>query len=91
MTPSSSRRNQIDADRLQEIPAALEEIDARGHLLVIAPDRLQRLALMQALSERGLLAWNRVLARYQLTPLGQEFLVRHHDAIAASRVRAAAG
>jgi hypothetical protein len=91
MTLSPAPRNQIDADRLQEIPAALEEIEARGHLLVIAPDRLQRLALMQALSQRGFLIWNRVLTKYQLTPLGQEFLVRHHDAIAASRVRAATG
>ena len=92
MTASFTPRTKIDEDQYRDrIPTALEEIHARGNLLRFAPERPDRLALMQVLSMQGLIAWNRVLAKYELTATGSESLARYQDRIAEGQKKAAQG
>jgi hypothetical protein len=53
---------------------SLEHIETHGNLLLFAPDRPQRLGMMKVLGKQGLVAWNKGEAKYQLTPLGRQFL-----------------
>ena len=92
MLASSARRDQGDNDHLHEmVPTALEEIEARGHLLNFAPNRPQRLALIKVMAEKGFVVWNRALVKYELTALGYENLAKYQDKIAAGRKSAMQG
>lgn len=80
MTAAFMPRPPIDEDRYRDrIPAALAAIHARGNLLHFAPDRPERLALMQVLSAHELIVWNKVLAKYELTAAGHNSLAAHQD------------
>jgi hypothetical protein len=75
MTDLFTPRAAVDEDLYRgRIPEALAAIDTQGNLLQCAPDRADRLALMQVLATQELITWNRALARYQLTAAGQERL-----------------
>jgi hypothetical protein len=92
MTPSPARSGHPDDDLWRTtIPTALEEIEAQGNLLHFAPERTDRLTLIRILADRKLVAWDRSLARYQLTTLGQDALATYLDRVAAGRAHAARG
>ena len=92
MTGSFTPRPAVDEDRYRDrLPAALAEIEACGNLLTFEPDRTDRLGLMQVLSAHGLISWNRVLAKYELTATGNERLADHQDKAEKSRRKAAQG
>jgi len=75
MSTSDAIREKRDTQKPAEPPsAALEHIEERGSLLWFAPDRVQRLALMKAMTEKGFVAWNATARKYQLTPLGRQCL-----------------
>ena len=85
-------RPPIDEDQYRDrIPAALAAIHARGNLLNFEPDRAHRLALLQVLSAQGLICWNRVLAKYELTAAGNDSLAAHQDNADKARRKTAQG
>jgi len=63
--------------RLEQILVALEHIEARGSLLLFAPDHMQRARLMKMMTEIKLVTWNAVAKKYELTPFGYECLAAH--------------
>ena len=90
MTALFTPRAKVDEDSYRDrIPTALEEIHARGNLLRFAPERPDRLALMQVLSVQGLIGWNKTLAKYELTEAGNECLAQYHDRLAKGQRKAA--
>jgi hypothetical protein len=52
----------------------LEHIEAHGNLLLFSPHRAERVRVMKVLGEQGLVVWNKGAAKYELTPLGRQFL-----------------
>jgi siderophore synthetase component len=56
---------------------ALEHIEARGSLLLFAPDHAQRVQLMKVMAEIELVAWNAMAKKYELTPLGRQRLAEY--------------
>ena len=85
-------RPPIDENQYRDrIPAALAAIHARGNLLKMEPDRTHRLALLQVLSAQGLIRWNRVLAKYELTSAGSDSLAAHEDKADKARRKTAQG
>ncbi len=92
MTALFTPRAKVDEDSYRDrIPTALEEIHALGNLLRFAPDRPDRLALMQVLSVQGLIGWSKTLARYELTEAGNECLAQYHERLAKGQRKAAQG
>jgi hypothetical protein len=63
----------LDEEGLR-VGAALEIIRQGGDLEQFAGDRAEMLALMMTVTKRGLIAWNRTQARYDLTRLGEAHL-----------------
>jgi hypothetical protein len=55
---------------LEPILVALEHIETHGSLLSFTRDHGQRVRLMRRMTELGLLAWNAIAKRYELTPFG---------------------
>jgi hypothetical protein len=58
----------------ERLLAALEHIQTSGSVRRWVPDRAQRVALMTAMMNERLVEWDMVAARYELTPLGQQWL-----------------
>ncbi len=67
---------------------ALEHIEKRGSLLRFAPNRLERLGLMKAMFEQGLVVWNKTARKYELTTSGRQCLAEYRKKIAIGRLRA---
>jgi len=59
---------------LEPILVALEHIEARGSLLLFAPDHARRVRLMKLMTEIELVTWNAVVKKYELTPFGCQCL-----------------
>ena len=62
---------------LEPLFVALEHIEARGSLLLFAPDHAQRVRLMKAMTETELVVWNAMVKRYQLTAFGLHRLAEY--------------
>jgi hypothetical protein len=62
------------AQSIEPLFGALDQIGERGSLLWFLPDRTQRLGMMNALGKQGLVAWNQALGRYELTEAGRQCL-----------------
>jgi hypothetical protein len=56
---------------------ALEHIEARGSLLLFAPDHAQRVRLMKVMTEIELVAWDATAKKYELTPHGRQRLAEY--------------
>ena len=71
MSTSDAVRERDDSQTtLDLILAALEHIEARGTLLLLAPDHAWRVRLMKLMTEFELVAWNATAKKYELTPFG---------------------
>jgi hypothetical protein len=78
MSMSDAVREKTDTQEPTEpLLAALEHIEKRGRLLLLVPDRAQRLGLMKALTKQKLVAWNAAVTKYELTPLGAQSLAEY--------------
>ena len=75
MSTSDAVRAKGDLETtLELILVALEHIEARGSLLLLAPDHAQRVRLMKRMTEFKLVAWNAAAKKYELTPFGCQCL-----------------
>jgi hypothetical protein len=54
--------------------AALAQIEMRGSLVGLVPDRTKRIGLMQAMSVNKLVTWNAMTRSYELTSFGHQCL-----------------
>ena len=78
MSTSDAVRERGDSQTtLELILVALEHIEARGSLLLLAPDHAWRIRLMKRMTEFELVAWNAVAKKYELTPFGCQCLAEH--------------
>ena len=74
-TSDTTIRERGDSETtLELILIALEHIEARGSLLLLAPDHAWRSRLMKLMTEFKLVAWNAVAKKYELTPFGCQCL-----------------
>jgi hypothetical protein len=58
----------------QTILAALEHFEERGRLHGFGTSRQEKLTVMKAVIEQGLVAWHKAVGKYELTTLGQKRL-----------------
>ena len=96
MSMSDAIRDTRDTQpSLEPILVALEHIEARGSLLLFAPDHAQRVRLMKVMTEIELVAWNAMAKKYELTPFGCQCLCRvsrdHSFVISLNDLGASAG
>jgi hypothetical protein len=78
MSTSDATREKRDTQTpVEPLFVALEHIEARGSLLLFAPDHAQRVRLMKAMTEIELVAWNATLKKYELTPFGRQRLAEY--------------
>ena len=77
-TSDTTIRERGDSETtLELILIALEHIEARGSLLLLAPDHAWRIRLMKRMTEFELVAWNAVAKKYELTPFGCQCRAAH--------------
>jgi hypothetical protein len=78
MSTSDTIREKRDTQTpLEPLFVALEHIEARGSLLLFAPNHAQRVRLMKAMTEIELVAWNATVKKYELTPFGRQRLAEY--------------
>ena len=82
MTLDTARENINSHEPLEPLLAVLHEIEKRGSLLRLMPDRRQRVGLMMALAKQKLVVWDAAAVKYELTDLGSRTLAKfkHGDA-----------
>jgi hypothetical protein len=82
MSTSDVIRERRDTETsVEPILVALEHIDARGSLLLFAPDHAQRVRLMKAMTEIKLVVWNAMAKKYELTPFGRQRLAEYRGTL----------
>ena len=54
----------------QMILAALEHIEKRGSMQGFLTSRQEKLTVMKAITEQGLVVWNKMAGKYELTMTG---------------------
>jgi hypothetical protein len=74
LTSDAMREKGERQAQLEPLFLALEHIEARGSLLLFAPDHARRAQLMKAMTETELVVWNAMVKKYQLTPFGLHVL-----------------
>ena len=70
----------------QMILAALEHIEKRGSMQGYLTLRRERLTVMKAVTEQGLVVWNKSVAKYELTARGYKRLEEYRHKIATVTV-----
>jgi len=64
---------------LEPLLDALEQIEARGNLLLLANDHAHRVQIMKMMTELGLVQWNTEIKTYELTSYGHECLAKYRE------------
>jgi predicted transcriptional regulator len=64
---------------LEPLLVALEQIEAKGNLLLLANDHSHRVQIMKMMTELGLVEWNAEIKTYELTSYGRECLAKYRE------------
>lgn len=77
MAAADARRE--NTQTLEPLLDALEQIEARGNLLLLTNDHAHRVQIMKRMTELGLVEWNAEIKTYELTSYGHECLAKYRE------------
>ena len=77
MSTSDAIREGDTQRNLEPLLVALEHIEARGNLLLLATDHAHRVRIMKSMTELKLVEWNAVIKKYEMTSYGRQCLAEH--------------
>jgi len=76
-TSDAVRGNRDRQATLEPLFVALEHIEARGNLLLLATDHAHRVQIMKAMTELELVEWNAAFKKYEMTSYGRQCLAEY--------------